>query len=202
MDPDHPLDQRPDPARPQRPVGDRRGRDPERARRGRSGRAASRGTAAAGPAWSSARARLFISAIFTSAGQAVVHVPQPEHQSTVASGDSSDATPGPAGGEERREPEALGLRPDVLRAREEVGDPGDRADGVADVALQAFVGRQRRPRTTLASSTRSWIVIGPRPGARLASACGRGRRTSDAPSIAAARRPLAIATPSPHRSVR
>ncbi len=42
----------------------------------------------------------------------------------------------------RGEAEALGLRPDVLRAGEEVRDAGDWTRGCADIALQAFVGRQ------------------------------------------------------------
>ena len=156
------------------------------------------------PALSCARARLFISAIFTSAGQAVVHIPQPEHQSTVASGDWNEHGAGRLRREERRQAEALRLRPDVLRAREPIRDAGDRTHRVADVALEAVVGREpdferrrlgddvhdRHERTSAGVARRRRPAFGPtRPVAHA----------PEPASVAAARTALAIATPSPHR---
>ena len=94
---------------------------------------------------------------------------------------------GPAG------PEALGLGTDVLRSREEVRDPGHRADRDADVALETLVGRV--PDGALGGLRDQ---LGDRHGRLLpgSAVCPAGTPLSDRP----ARRPLASATPSPQRS--
>ena len=122
---------------------------------------------------SSARARLFVSAMSTPCGQARVQMPQPEQRSTVRSGEASC---------DRWTAEALRLRADVLRPREGIGHAGDRADRGADVALHAGVGRVRR------ELARRRVVdrIMPPPPA------GEARER-------AARWALASATPSPQR---
>ena len=146
------------------------------------------------PARIEARARLLTSAILTPAGQAVVHQPQPEHQSTVRSGVCT-CMPSRLIGHRGGEPEALGLRTHVLGAREPIVDPRDRAHLVADVALEALVGRQPDGLVERLLHDR-----GDRH--RTASALRLERFGFEAlPTMdAAARQALASATPSPQRS--
>ena len=106
-------------------------------------------------------------------------------------------------GGERRDPEALRLRPDVLWPWEEVGHPGDRADRRADVALEAFIGRQ----ANLEGAGLEVPGLPDDAGDRHARAPAASRAVRAAPgrppaSSWAACQPLAIATPSPHRSDR
>ena len=93
------------------------------------------------------------------------------------------------------EPEALGLRTHVLRAREPVVDPRDRAHLVADVALEALVGRQ-------ADRLVERLLHDRGDRHRTASALRPERFGFEGPPLrdAAARQALASATPSPHRS--
>ena len=170
---------------------------PRRARRGRSGPAASRGTAAAGPPGAAPGHGCSSRRSSRRPGRRSCrrHSRSTSRRSRPAN--SSDATPGAAGARSVCEPEPLGLRPDVFRAREGVGDAGDRADRVADVALQAVVGRQAD-----FECARLEHEVLDRHRTRDLAAPPAVASTADPPSVAAARRPLAIATPSPHRSVR
>ena len=128
------------------------------------------------PARSWARARLFISAIFTSAGQAIVHIPQPEHQSTVASGDATCGTVPPWGGSSVASRNRWACGPTYF-------GPGNRSvtRATGQTVLQTLHLRQSsadRPTSNAdASATRSWIVIAtsiPR-GRRAAAAARRSR---------------------------
>ena len=110
----------------------------------------------------------------------------------------------------RGEAETLGLRPDVLRAWEQVRDAGDGTRGRADIALQALVGRQtdlaeRRLVDDLLDRHRR-VPARCRPTESFAptatSSAGSTGIEALGASVTAARWPLAIATPSPQRSIR
>ena len=147
-----------------------------------------------------------------------LHVRRAGHRAHAATGAPVDGRVGgrdmrdrsALGRQQRGEPESLGLWPNVLRAREPVGDSGDRADGVADVALEAVLGRQadlerRRLDDEVLDRHRA---AGPAAAAaaarrsRFRAGRSAGAPPSDRPRFSAARIPLAIATPSPHRSSR
>ncbi len=118
----------------------------------------------------------------------------------MASGEARIGVDAPCGGSKRRDAEALGLGADVLRPGEEVRHAGDRADGVADVALQALVRRERNlGERRLVDDLLDRHRAAP---AFWRSARGFVAAWRLAASIAAARRPLVTATPSPQRSVR
>ena len=146
------------------------------------------------PARIEARARLLTSAILTPAGQAVVHQPQPEHQSTVRSGVCTCRPSRLIGtGAARRKRWACG--PTYF-------GPGNRSStrATGHTSLQMLHLRHSSVDSPTvswrASSTTAAIVIARPPP------CARARFGFDGPPLrdAAARQALASATPSPQRS--
>ena len=141
VDSDEELDEGPERPDAERPVGDRRGQDAQPPDE-------------IGLAQEPIAEPRPVAGLQLGAGAVVhlgdLHVRRAGHRAHAAAGAPVDGRVGgrdvrdgsALGRQQRREPESLGLRPDVLRAREQVRDAGDRADGVADVALEAVLGRQ------------------------------------------------------------